>query len=168
MDWTIVVTTAITGAVGVVGVVGGVITSRRSAQLNITAEADRVRLADKRRIYARGIGALDSAMLADGAARVTKKHAESVEASGAAVDVVEDQYKRATENRAKANEALGSANRAISELQLIVEEGPAIKLAKAALDSVSDPGVYAGHRNDLLMALRDDLGEEARRAYRPR
>lgn len=157
-------TTAITGAVGVVGVVGGVITSRRSAQLSISAEADRARLADKRRIYARGVGDLDTAMLADGAARAAEKHAESVQASGAAVAVVEDQYKRAAENRAKAVEALGSANQAVSELQLITE-GPAVKLAKDALDSVSDPGIYAGHRNDLLIALRADLGEEARRAY---
>jgi hypothetical protein len=89
VDWTIVVTTAITGAVGVAGVAGGVITSRRSAQLNITAEADRARLADKRRIYARGIGTLDTAMLADGAARAAEKQAQSAEASGAAVAVVE-------------------------------------------------------------------------------
>jgi hypothetical protein len=166
VDWTIVVTSAITGAVGVAGVAGGVITSRRSAQLNITAEADRARLADKRRIYARGIGALDTAMLADGAARTSEERAESLEASGAAEAVVEDQYKRAVEYRARANEALGTANQAVSELQLIAEGEPAIKLAKHALDSVSDSGVYAGHRNDLLTALRVDLGEEARRAYR--
>jgi hypothetical protein len=183
MDWTIVVSTAITGAVGVVGVLGGVITSRRSAQLNITAEADRARLnitaeadrarlADKRRIYARALGALDTAMLTDGAARAAeKKHAESVKAGGAAVAVVEDQYRSAAENRAKATEALGSANRAVSELQLIAEwgvDGLTVKLAKDALDSVSDPGVHDGHRKDLLMALRDELGQEARRVYPPK
>jgi hypothetical protein len=165
VDWTIVVTTAITGAVGIAGVVGGVITSSRSARRNISAEADRARLADKRRIYALGLGALDTAMLADGAARAAEKHADSVEASGAATAVVEDQRNRATEHRAKAIEALRSANQAVDELQLIAVR-PAEKLAKDALDSVSDPGVYAGHRNDLLKALRDDLGEEARRAYK--
>jgi len=167
VDWTIVVTTAITGAVGVAGVAGGVITSSKSARRNIIAEADRTRLADKRGIYARGVSALDNAMLADGAARAAEKRAESGEASGGAVAVVEDQYKSAAELRAKANEALGSANAAVSELQLIAE-GPAVRLVKEALDSVSDLGVYAGHRNNLLGALRADLGEEARRAYSPK
>jgi hypothetical protein len=165
VDWTIVVTTAITGAVGAVGVVGGVITSRRSARLNISAEADRARLADKRRIYARGVVAWGAAMLADGAPRAAEKHAESVKASGAAVAVVEDQHKRAAENRAKAAEALESANQAVLELQLIAEEGPVVKLAEDALGSVSDPDVYDDHMNALLTALRYDLAQEARRAY---
>lgn len=150
---------------GIAGVVGGIITSRRSARLNITAEADRARLADKRRIYATGIGALDAAMLAHVTARATKEHAESLKADGAAVTMVEEQYKRTAGYLAEADEALRSASRAVSELQLIADEGPGIKLADDALNSVSDSGVYAGHRNALLKALREDLGKEARRAY---
>ena len=180
MDWTIVVTTAITAVVGVAGVAGTIInarfagdSARKSALLNITAEADRARLAEKRRIYARGVGALDTAMLADGAARAAERHAESVEASRGWLQsrvptaVVEDQHKRAVDFRAKATEALGSANEAASELQLIAED-PAVELARNALDNISNPGVYAGHRAKLLKALRTDLGKEADRAYEPR
>jgi hypothetical protein len=155
VDWTIVVTTAITGVVGVAGVVGGVIngrfagdSARKSAELNITAEADRTRLAEKRRIYARALVALNSAALAAGEARAvglgampSDKKAES-----------------------KFHEAWRAANEAVAELQLIAPD-KAVELAKNALDSVSDPKAYAGHREKLLEALRDDLGREARRAY---
>jgi len=165
MDWATVTSTAITGAVGIAGVVGGVITARiagssarKSVQLNITAEADRARLADKRRIYARGVSALDTAMQAE-------KHAQSVEASGAATAVVEDQHASAVEFRAKANDTLRSASEAVSELQLMVESLDTAELAKDALDNVSHPDVYASRRNKLLATLRDDLGKEARRAY---
>ena len=65
MDWTIVVSGAITGAVGIAGVAGTIIaariagnSARESVRLNIAAEAARARVADKRRIYARAISAL--------------------------------------------------------------------------------------------------------------
>jgi hypothetical protein len=165
VDWTIVVTTAITGAVGVAGVLGGVITSSKSAQRNITAEADRTRLADKRRIYARALETL-------GAAALAEEDERTVEGSVRAAEVlagppVEDVRAKLEDSRANANATRRAANEAVAELKLIAESPATVKLAQDALDSVSDRAAYDRHANDLLEALRADLGEEAARAYKP-
>jgi hypothetical protein len=164
VDWATVTSTAITGAVGIAGVVGGVITARiagssarKSAQLNITAEADRARLAEKRRIYARGVGALDTAMLAKGDVRIVQVRADSGDAEALA---------KLDDYRAKENATLRDALEAASELELIAPR-PAVELVRNALVGVSDRDVYAGHREKLVEALRDDLGKEADRAHRP-
>jgi hypothetical protein len=68
VDWTIVVSGAIAGLVGVVGaIIGARIagdSARESVRLSIAAEADRVRLADKRQVYARYMAAFSNVLAA--------------------------------------------------------------------------------------------------------
>jgi hypothetical protein len=159
VNWTIVVTSAITAVVGIAGVAGGVITNRsavesarKSAKRSITAEADRTRLADKRRIYARALGALNSAALA---------RRYLAETGRPDFRDKEDEYE------ANASATLRAAEEAVAELQLIADKLATAELAKEALDSVSDPAAdYPDHRDKLLTALRADLEKEADRAYK--
>ena len=65
MDWTVVVSTAITGAVGIAGVAGTVVSARSASKsatkdlmLQINAENNRANLAEKRRVYAACMAAL--------------------------------------------------------------------------------------------------------------
>jgi hypothetical protein len=71
VDWAQVTPVAITGAVGIAGVAGTIIaaklagnTATQNVRLSVNAEDDRARLADKRRIYARAIAAIDVALIA--------------------------------------------------------------------------------------------------------
>jgi hypothetical protein len=166
VDWAAVTSTAITGAVGIAGVAGAIISARiagksarDSAGLNINAEADRARLAEKRRIYARALGALDSAALAVVAARSWRAQADSGEDSAEALA-------KAAESRANANALLGPAHNAVSELRLIAP-GTAGALASKALTNVDDFTVYADLQKELFEALRADLDEEAQRSKLP-
>jgi hypothetical protein len=163
MDWATVASVAITGAVGVAGVAGTIISARiagksarDSAGLSINAEADRARLAEKRRIYARALGALDSAALAVVAARSWRAQADSGEESTEALA-------KAAESRAHANALVGPAHNAVSELRLIAPGG-AGALASKALTNVDDFTVYADLQKKLFEALRADLDEEAKRS----
>jgi hypothetical protein len=68
VDWTNVVSGAITGLVGIAGVAGTIIaariagnSARESAGLSIAAEERRARLTDKRQVYARFVGDLYTA-----------------------------------------------------------------------------------------------------------
>jgi hypothetical protein len=137
VNWTIVVTTAITGAVGVIGTFSGFFTSSRSAKRNTIAEANRARLAEKRRIYARAMGALVSA------AALAKQDAQDAQADA---------------------EAWRAASEAVAELRLIADKQATVDLAKDALDRISDPK----RTEELLTALRADLGKEEDRAFKSR
>jgi hypothetical protein len=64
MDWTTVVSIAITGLVGIAGVAGTIVAAKiasksatKDLRLSINAESDRAREAEKRRIYAESLAA---------------------------------------------------------------------------------------------------------------
>jgi hypothetical protein len=64
MDWTSVVSIAITGLVGIAGVVGTIVAAKiasksatKDLKLSINAESDRARRAEKRQIYAESLAA---------------------------------------------------------------------------------------------------------------
>jgi hypothetical protein len=159
VDWTIVVSTAITGAVGVAGVAGTIIaariagnSTRETARLTISAENRRVRLADKRRVYARALATMDAAVTA------VKAERDFVGGKGTA-----------THSAPATDAALLAAADAMGELQLAAPRRIP-DLAERAMDDLaefrrggSDDERIRETRRSLFEALRTDLDEEAKR-----
>jgi hypothetical protein len=157
MDWAQVTSVAITGAVGVVGVAGTIIAARmagkstmQGVRLTIGAEDRRARLADKRRVYARAIAALDASVTATRTERAAYPDLPG---------------HRTYEVAAKA--ALMAAADAMGELQLAAPP----RIADLARGAASDLDLYQRHKLDderiretrqsLLDALRADFDEAA-------
>lgn len=155
MDWTIVVSSGITGVVGIAGVAGTIIaariggnSARETARLNIAAESRRTQLADKRRIYAHAIATMDVSVLA--------AQAELSNLSGVTAKDIAD-------NR---DAALLSAADAMGEVQLASPP----RIADLADQAIHDLGEFCVHtidnerirevRQSLLKALRADLDQE--------
>jgi hypothetical protein len=158
VDWTIVVSGAITAAVGIAGVAGTILaariagnSTRETARLNITAETRRTQLADKRRIYAHAIATMDVSVLA--------AQAELSDLSGVTARDIAD----------KRDAALLSAANAMGEVQL-ASPPRIVDLASRAMAELSD---FCQHtivydrireaRRSLLDAMRADLNQEAKR-----
>jgi hypothetical protein len=161
VDGTVVVSTAITGAVGIAGVAGTIIaariagnSARQSARLSIAAETDRARLADKRQVYAHTIAAMRSATAA--AVKVSA-YGDHESAEG-----------RATAARENISAAL-AALEAVSALMLVAPP-PIVNLADQVMNCFTafhqgtlDRNAFAEARHRLYDALRADLDEEASR-----
>ena len=153
---------AITGAVGVAAVAGTIInakitgnSARETARLNINAEDRRAYIADKRRVYARAIAAIETAVTAvsrvpDGGVAQREGDADRI----AAVDA-----------------ALLAAADALGELQLTAP--PKLgALAAQAVDELSlfrrgktDAEPIRNTRRALVEGLYDDLQEETQRMF---
>jgi hypothetical protein len=152
VDWTVVISTAITGAVGIAGVAGTIIaariagnSARESARLSISAEAGRARFSDKRQVYARATGALLAASLeASAVVSPADKSPQTAAAFMAAAD-------------------------AVSELELIAP--PAIlELSDRVMTRLidfragrSDYAAYGAAEKELFTSLRADLSQEAQK-----
>jgi hypothetical protein len=155
MDWATVASTAITGAVGIVGVGGALLAAKISgsstteaARLGITGESDRARLAEKRRIYARAITALDAGILAGrwtefastaasdastaASATITAERATN-DALAAAADAFSAVADKATAEVGEAVNALTAAAAAASEATKAADEA----VGKAAADAAA-------------------------------
>jgi hypothetical protein len=161
VDWTIVVSGAITAAVGIAGVTGTIIaakiagnSARESARLSIKAESDLARIADKRRVYARALAAVHAAAsAAESAARATS-------------DGKSGEVRSAAERRW--NEAGWAVTDAMSELRLIAP-GPVGDQATLILGYLNDlrygklsnTGLVKA-RDTLFNAMRIDLDEETK------
>lgn len=161
VDWTIVVSGAITGAVGIAGVAGTIIaaniagnSARQSAGLSIAAEDQRARLADKRRVYARALAALDAATNAAALDRAHKDLSSDATSAKHADDALA---------------ALVTADEATSELELIAPRSVANLAGQMVISLVgyakgeSDDASIVKARASLFNALRADLAEEAKR-----
>jgi hypothetical protein len=155
VDWTSVVSVAITAAVGIAGVAGAIIaariagdSARESTRLTITAEADRARLADKRQLYARFMTVFSNAVTA------------AMEAKSAGPD---------SPDFAKYAAAINDAISLKNEVSLIAPE-PTTTIASEAIDRLFDflygrcgPAAVADAKGKALAALRDDLDKEVER-----
>ncbi len=169
VDWATVASGAITGVVGIAGVVGTVVaakiagnSARESAKLSIGAESDSARLAEKRRVYARAIAALDAGFLAARSA-ISAATAVSDAAPGeASIDAAA----RLAEATAAFKAATETATYAVDELQLIAPL-PDGALARQALINITSRDPTAEARNELLNVLRADLDEEAQQSALP-
>jgi hypothetical protein len=155
VDSTIVVTTAIAGAVGVAGVAGTIIaariagnSARESARLTIAAEDRRGRFADKRQGYARFMEAFTTA------------------------------WQVATEAKSSEDGSSFRANFAAARRDLIIQMNeliligplPVAQLVRQAADRLDDywqgkcdDTAIKDARNKAFNALRADLDEDAKR-----
>jgi hypothetical protein len=163
VDWAAVVPAAITGAVGIAGVIGTI----TAAKIGAKAATENARLADKRRVYARSIAALDASVAATKAERVSK--AERGGRGGPGHRTYD----------ATAGDALLAAADAMGELQLAAPPRIADLADRAAKDLHAfryvplTPGLQpqadeagqaiAETRQSLFDALRADLDDEAKR-----
>ena len=151
----------ITGVVGIAGVVGAIVAAKiagnsatKSAKLSINAGSDSARLAEKRRVYARAIAALDAGFWA---ARAMIYASDEVGLDAAA---------KLREATAAFKAAVEAATYAVTELQLIAPL-PDGQLAHQALIKITSRDPTAEARNELLNALRADLDEEAQQGTLP-
>jgi hypothetical protein len=172
VDWATVASGAITGVVGIAGVAGTILAAKiagnsatENARLGISAESDRARLAEKRRIYARAIAAVDAGFLAARSA-VSADRAAYGQASTASDEANLEAAARLREATAEWKAGVETATFAVTELQLIAPL-PVGELARTALISLSDQDPNADARNALLKALRVDLDQEAQQSTPP-
>jgi hypothetical protein len=114
VDWATVASVAITGAVGIAGVAGTIIaariagkSARESAMLSVNAENRRVRLADKRRVYAHAIAALDAAAVAEDRARHAGSGAQASQLTAELSELSADLGQIRAETEAEEAEAFG-------------------------------------------------------------
>jgi hypothetical protein len=143
-DWPTIVLGIVTGIVGLAGIGGTLWSGKRS----ITAENQRARLAEKRRVYARFFAAItDLLVLSDSASQ--SKHRER--------------------KKPELNQAMGLAVNAMSEVLLIAPEqlgqlslDHGEKAVNAVTKALEDPGsnfYFTWEPQDLLNAMRADLGD---------
>jgi hypothetical protein len=166
VDWGIVLSGAITGVVGLAGIVGTAGQGKRSREaqtadlrasldatagnlkLGIDAENARARQAEKRRVYAKYLAALSETLRTT--AMVDSMGTENVAAVSAQLD---------------ASTALIAA---MSEVELIAPQE--VRLWASAAHKASEdydpdpphPFNYGTVRVNLILAMRDDLGEPPR------
>ena len=146
LDWATVASGAITGVVGIAGIAGAIIAAKvagnsatQSAWLGIGAESDRVRLAEKRRVCARAMAALDAGYLATqetAFVSTASATAKAAKPSDEAAARLRETVARVREATAEWKAALESAMYAVGELQLITPP-PAGELASRTLESLT-------------------------------
>lgn len=161
MDWGAVTPNLITGVVGIAGIVGSIVSARiarKSATENlrtsISAEDRRTRIAEKRRIYAAFVAAINVLV----PAYIMNKNTQSTRDAGERKVPSKD-----------AVEALTSMLNTLAELELVAPENVtqyARQLRERSKDFMHDniaSSARIAYYNDtysrLLKAMRADLGE---------
>ena len=163
MDWSSVVSVAITGAVGIVGVAGAIVSARiasnsatKDLRLSIAAENERANKAEKRRLYAKCVAAFSNVLALAVEYTLLRSSAEEAEAKDAEVSY----RKSRDEMRAFVSEARLIAPEKIDDL-LRKNRDEFILLPKEEqyLEEWRDKINALG--KDLFRAMRDDLDKSS-------
>ena len=155
VNWAAIATAIVTGVVGVAGIIGTFWNGKRAREAaskdllaSINAENQRAKRAERRQVYARHLAACTDAMLA--------RHFSSPGQEGGTIQ------EGSTITYAYANASLKAMDTA-SEVELIApgEIGDlAIRLVRLIDEADKKLTDYLSVRDQLLRAMRVDLGEE--------